>query len=215
MPEFSQSCIDAAYAHLRDVDNVVRGQLYGWQQDHGTYWWGGDLFHKLAWEIAYQNMTGEYADSVCDKLRRVLRIPTDEPLAPELIERLADVEIKESTGLTLNKSRAVLDLSRRVSSGELTLDLSYLDSLQERELEEEIKGFGIGPTTINHYRRYTLGHLDVINPTDHAIQRGLQLAYHLPSQPTSEQAEALMAKWSPYRAVGQWHMWELGQAKKA
>lgn len=212
MPEFEQSRIDAAYAHLDSVDEVFRSQRFGWNQDHGTYEYGGNLFDELVKEITYQGISGASADAAYAKLRQSCRVSEEDPIRPEdILNATSDQLSTPTTGLTTNKIRSLRDLASRVASGDLDLSLDHLDSCSDEELERQLGSvFGVGPGTVNHYRRYTLGHLDVINPANKKIQRGLQLAYSLKVLPSTEQAESMMAKWIPYRAIGQWHMWKLG-----
>ena len=213
MPEYSKSRIDSAYAHLDAVDEVFRQQRIGWNQDHGAYQYGGDPFDQLVREIAYQGISGPSADAAYGKLRRACLVPEGQLIGPEHILNATAGQMNVSiTGLTQSKIKSLQDLAARVASGDLNLTLAHLDSLAGDELERQLCAVhGIGPGTVNHYRRYTLGHLNVINPSNRSIQRGLQLAFGLQAMPSTEQAENMMEKWTPYRAVGQRHMWMLGK----
>ena len=213
MPEYSKSRIDSAYAHLDAVDEVFRQQRIGWNQDHGMYHYGGDPFDQLVREIAYQGINGPSADAAYRKLRRACLVQDGQLIRPQhILEATAEQLHTRTTGLTESKIKSLQDLATRVASGDFDLTIEHLDSLAGDELERQLcEVHGIGPGTVNHYRRYTLGHLNVINSSNRSIQRGLQLAFGLQAMPSSEQAENMMEKWTPYRAVGQWHMWMLGK----
>lgn len=212
MPTFRQSRIEAAYAHLKDVDSTLAAIFDDWPVEHGWFWHGGDLFDRLVAEICYQGITGASADAAHRKLKCSLGLGQEEPTTPELILEMTEAQFRTS-GLAGRKWKYLRDLANRVQRGDLVLEMDHLDGLSETELVEALSAvYGIGPVTINHYRRYTLGHLDVIYPGGKAIQRGLQIAYRLSERPDESKAAGIMAAWSPYRAVGQWHMWMLGSS---
>jgi len=109
-------------------------------------------------------------------------------------------------GLTRQKARYVVALAECVSNG--TLHLPGLASLEDAEVAAALQRVpGIGPWTASIFQLMALRRPDVWPPGDLALHMALRQLHVLPQLPTSDQAQALAAVWSPWRAVAARILW--------
>src|SRR6266704_2309017 len=136
---------------------------------------------------------------------------------PNVFETLVDAIISQqisvkaadalrAAGLSLQKTRYILDLTGRVASRELELErLSELDD--EAVITELIAVKGIGRWTAEMILMFSLGRPDVLPVDDLGFQEGVREAYGLESRPTRKELLERGEAWHPYRSIATWYMW--------
>ncbi|WP_309669145.1 hypothetical protein [Gemmatimonas sp.] len=109
-------------------------------------------------------------------------------------------------GVTRQKAAYLVALATHVTDGRL--DLQALPTLPDDEVLVALDRVpGIGPWTAQVYLLFSLGRPDAWPPGDLALHKALQHAYDLERAPSSREASALAAIWSPWRAVAARILW--------
>ena len=115
--------------------------------------------------------------------------------AGEVRDRL---EREGSIFATTSDTEVVLHLIAR--SRRPALEDAVVDALTEVK--------GIGRWTAQIFMIFCLGRLDVLPVDDLGILDGAHQLYDLPERPDAAAMTELAARWSPYRSVGSWYVWQ-------
>lgn len=119
---------------------------------------------------------------------------------------LAPDDALRSAGLSSQKIRYVRDLSERVTTGALSLDL--LSELPDEDvIATLVQVKGIGRWTAEMFLMFRLHRPDVLPLGDLGIVNAVKKAYRLRSVPTSARLLRLGEVWRPYRSVACWYLW--------
>ena len=118
-----------------------------------------------------------------------------------------------SAGLTRQKTRYLLGLSREVLDG--GLDLNALASDDDGTARRQLLGIvGIGPWTADIYLLMALGRPDIWPVGDLALATAMRRAKRLAVVPRSDEQLAMAHMWRPLRAVAArilWHAYLAGE----
>lgn len=115
-------------------------------------------------------------------------------------------ELLRGVGLSSQKTRYVRDLSRRVASGSLALEM--LSELPDVEVIEALTQVtGIGRWTAEMFLIFRLHRPDVLPVGDLGIVNAVKKAYRLRNVPTPARLMRLGEAWRPYRSVACWYLW--------
>ncbi|QJR37263.1 DNA-3-methyladenine glycosylase family protein [Gemmatimonas groenlandica] len=126
-------------------------------------------------------------------------------MQPEPILTLG-VDGLRALGQTRQKAAYLVALAQHVTDGRL--DLQALPTLPDDEVLVALERVpGIGPWTAQVYLLFSLGRPDAWPPGDLALHKALKAAYELERVPSSREASALAAIWSPWRAVAARILW--------
>jgi 3-methyladenine DNA glycosylase/8-oxoguanine DNA glycosylase len=163
-----------------------------------------DTYETLAESIVYQQLTGKAAASIFARLRKLTneeKFPT-----PQEILALPDADIR-SVGLSEAKTRAIIDLSRRMAEGALP-SIEQLTTMSDHQIVESLTTIrGIGVWTVEMLLIFRLGRMDVMPATDYGVRKGFARTYRLADLPTPKYLLGYAEKWRPYRTVASWYMW--------
>ena len=111
-----------------------------------------------------------------------------------------------SLGFTRQKARYVAGLAMQLESGAVSLE--RIARLPDTEAGQSLVQIpGIGPWTAGVYLLMALRRPDVWPPGDLGLHKSLAEVRGLSAVPTSEQAAAYAARWSPWRAVAARLLW--------
>ena len=109
-------------------------------------------------------------------------------------------------GFTRQKARYACELAEWTADGRLPL--ARLSRFEDREVGALLMQVpGIGPWTAGIYLLMALRRPDVWPPGDLALHKSLAKLEGLPRPPSSGEAEALAARWRPYRAAAARILW--------
>lgn len=164
-----------------------------------------DLFETIAWAIIGQQITVSFAA----KCKRALAEAYGELLNADgedyrLFPRpkvVADLEEADLLALQFSrqKARYVLNLARRVVSGEFAIDA--LPTLPTEEaLQQLMTLVGVGRWTAEYVLLRGLCRLDTLPAGDVALQRVIGQAY-LGRPATEAEVRALAEEWTPWRGL--------------
>ncbi len=162
-------------------------------------------FHSLARTIIYQQLAGNAAATIHDRVRTLTpgpRFPRAEELA-----RLSD-RVIQAAGISRNKLRALRDLTERVLDGRLKLrsvaradDATVIGQLTEIH--------GIGEWSAQMFLLFRLGRLDILPCGDLGVQEGLKRLDGLKTRPTPRELLARGECWRPLASVATWVLYQL------
>lgn len=124
-------------------------------------------------------------------------------------QRVADVSLEQlrSVGLSLNKARAIAQISELLS----TQALKFPDQVNASNIEQlrtELLAIpGIGPWTVNYTLMRGFAWLDGSLHGDAAVRRYLQVLLNK-EQLSAKQTEQWLEQFSPWRALVAAHLWQ-------
>lgn len=112
----------------------------------------------------------------------------------------------QAAGFTRQKAGYAVALAARVAEG--TLSLARLHRLGDEEVHGRLVEVpGIGPWTASIYLLMALRRPDVWPPGDLALHKALARLHGVSSPLSTADAEALAARWRPFRAVAARILW--------
>lgn len=168
---------------------------------------GGDYYESLVQSIVYQQLSGYAADAIYKKLLKEL----EGEVTPQRMSKLGEEQFKKA-GISPQKIKYITDLTNKVISGEL--ELRGLEQFENEDIISKLTEVkGIGRWTAQMFLIFTLGRLDVLPLNDLGFRRALQKQYNLKGKVTDKRIEKIAKKWSPYKTVGVWMLWESDNIK--
>ena len=127
------------------------------------------------------------------------------PLTPESFLRLDDATLK-AVGFSRQKTVYGRNLARSIAEGDL--DLNALASMDDAAVRSElVKIKGIGRWTTDIYLLMVLRRPDIWPTGDLALATAAQKLKGLKTRPTTDELEAMSARWRPWRAVAARILW--------
>ncbi|CAL9074659.1 unnamed protein product, partial [Musa textilis] len=168
-------------------------------------------FHALARSILYQQLAFKAATSV---YTRFLSLCGGEAgVVPEAVLALNPHQLRQ-IGVSGRKASYLHDLARKYHSGILSdAAIVAMDDKSLFTMLTMVKG--IGAWSVHMFMIFSLHRPDVLPVGDLGVRKGVQMLYSLEDVPRPSQMEQLCERWRPYRSVGSWYMWRLGEARGA
>jgi DNA-3-methyladenine glycosylase II len=124
--------------------------------------------------------------------------------APERLSVLDRYDLRV-VGLSKNKSRFIVEMSKDVAAGKL--DLESMKSMNtERAREALLTINGVGRWTANYALIRGLGRVDVVPYDDLGIRDAVGLSYKGGERATSEEAEAFLSKFGSYAGLAAYYL---------
>lgn len=121
---------------------------------------------------------------------------------------LTEPQLRE-IGISGRKASYLHDLSQHFLSGALSDE--KLIVMEEDELVTALTAVkGIGVWSAHMFMIFWLHKPDVLPVGDLGIRKGFQKLYQLKAVPTVAQMEELASSWRPYRSLGAWYLWRVG-----
>ncbi len=168
------------------------------------------IFEALSWAIICQQISVSVAVTIRRRLIQLAALRHSSGLYcfPD-VQHVADFSEDDlrQAGLSQNKARCLLTLSRMIAAGELMLEYSGEALSVERTREQLLKIRGIGPWTVNYALLRGFGWLDGSLHGDLAMRRGLQKLLGTTDPVSEQQAQQWLAPFSPWRALIAVHLW--------
>lgn len=166
-----------------------------------------NVFQAFTRSIIYQQLHGKAAFAIYSRLLDHLKIDEKE-LNPEMLVRKKIPTLKK-LGISENKARSILELSRRMVDG----DIPEMASLRKLSNEEIIRVMtevkGIGPWTVEMFLIFHMGREDVSASGDYGLRKGLMVLNRLKELPKPKEFQELMEPYRPYRSYASWYLWRL------
>lgn len=188
--------------HLRQADRVI-SQLI---DEVGPYVVRDpvDPYEALVRTIMFQQLTGQAATTILNRLLALTGSPGRYPTAAELLAT-SDDEFR-SAGVSRQKASYLRDLADSIERG--LIDFNSLPEVSDADVIDRLTAVkGVGLWTAQMFLMFQLQRLDVLPVGDVGVRRGMEIAYGLGGPPSTQQALTLGEVWAPYRTIGSWYMW--------
>ncbi|WOK95648.1 hypothetical protein Cni_G04355 [Canna indica] len=199
--------IAAAIRHLRAADPHL-GRVID-AHEPPTFQCLHPPFHALARSILYQQLAFKAAAAV---YARFLSLCGGEAgVVPEAVLDLTPHQLRQ-IGVSARKASYLHDLARKYHSGILSdAAIVAMDDKSLFTMLTMVKG--IGAWSVHMFMIFSLHRPDVLPVGDLGVRKGVQMLYGLEEVPRPSQMEQLCERWRPFRSVGSWYMWRLGEVK--
>lgn len=169
-----------------------------------------DPFDGLVWAIVGQQINLAFAYTLRRRLIERASYPVDRGLwLPPSPQMVAALEPDDLTALSFSRAKAsyVIGAAREVSEGRLPLSDMTLSSATR--VERSLRAVrGIGPWSAHYLMMRSYGFLDCVPVGDTGLTSGLQRFFSLQERPGREETLALMQRFSPYRSLATFHLWQ-------
>ena len=199
--------LEAAYAHLRDIDPVLAALVDRVGRPDPFDWPGAqpcadDLFAGLVMHIVGQQISIPAALAV---FGRLLTRAGPAPLDPGRVADLPPEELR-SLGLSGAKGRAIHELALAVMQGDVDLDaLRHQDDATATARLTSLRG--IGPWSAQMFLIHQLRRPDVFPEGDIGLQRAVHHTWSLEERPTPHVLAARATAWAPVRSYAAALLW--------
>ena len=202
--------INSATSYLCDVDPIMAKAIE--RVGPCTLVPNPQLFETLIDAIISQQISVKAADAIMGRLRTALHAEAEGTISPHQLLTIEEDTLR-AVGLSPQKMRYIRDLTERVVSGELNLEL--LGGLEDEEvISELVKVKGIGRWTAEMMLIFSLGRPDVLPVDDLGFLEGVREAYSLESRPTPKEMRIKGELGRPYRTFATWYMWGIQRLKR-
>jgi DNA-3-methyladenine glycosylase II len=183
--------------HDPKIEEVLRTvDLKDWFEERRS----DDHFFNLAREIVYQQLAGRAASAIFARFEKLV----GGKVKPETVVTIPDQALRE-VGLSWAKAKYVKDLATKTISGEVVL--TNLHKLDDGAVITELtKVKGIGQWTAEMFLMFTLHRENIFSHGDLGLRNGFAKLYGI-ENPTKEQIEIVVSKWSPYKSYGSVALW--------
>lgn len=194
--------------HLRASDPIMRASidLVG----PFTLRLERNRFRMLVRSIVSQQISTSAARSIRKRLEQLV--------APARVtaQRLAGLDRDQlrSAGLSNQKATYILDLTEKVTNGDLRL--RNVGRMSDEDVISELtKVKGIGYWTAQMFLIFSLGRLDVLPHDDLGIRTAIRDLYELDKLPDKTTSERIARPWRPYASLASWYCWRSLERRKA
>jgi len=161
----------------------------------------GTHYQALVRSIIFQQLSGKAAGTILGRFNALY----DGTPEPHAVLATHDERLR-SVGLSRQKIAYLRDLSSKVTTGELPLDLVH--EMEDDDLIEHlVQVKGIGRWTAQMFLMFRLGRPDVLPELDLGIQNAIKRAYRKRKRPAPKDVRKIGAKWSPHSTVACWYLW--------
>jgi DNA-3-methyladenine glycosylase II len=159
------------------------------------------FFESLCHAIVNQQLSDKAAMTIYTRL--VDLIP-DKKVIPENIMKLSDEQMR-GAGVSYQKIKYMKDLAQKVI--DKTVDLESLPSMSDEDVIQTLTQIkGIGRWTAEMFLMFSLGREDIFSHGDLGLRNAIKKLYGN-DNPTVEEVESIVAKWSPYRSWASRILW--------
>ncbi|HEY8598140.1 MAG TPA: Ada metal-binding domain-containing protein [Thermomicrobiales bacterium] len=169
-----------------------------------------DPFNALVWAITGQQITLAFTYTLRRRLIERIGVPFAEDLyAPPTAEAVAALESTDLIALGFSRAKAdyLSGAARAVADG--SLPLSTLADKSATQIERTLLAVrGIGPWSAHYILMRHFGFLNCVPLGDAGLTAALQRFFALEKRPDKRETLALMARFSPYRSLATFHLWQ-------
>jgi AraC family transcriptional regulator of adaptative response / DNA-3-methyladenine glycosylase II len=169
-----------------------------------------DPFDALVWAVVGQQVNLPFAYRLRRRLIERVSGEIGEGLfAPPSPEAVAALEPDDLGELQFSRAKAgyLVDAARSVVDGRLPL--TALHGKSATRIERTLLAVrGIGPWSAHYLMMRCFGFLDCVPLGDTGLATGLERFFALDARPDKQDQLALMSRFSPYRSLATFHLWQ-------
>jgi DNA-3-methyladenine glycosylase II len=159
-------------------------------------------FYNLTRSITSQQLSTKSAAAI---FNRFVELFPDKMPTPEKVLKISDEKLR-IIGYSRTKITYIKDLSQKVLSNEI--ELENIGKLKDEEIIEHLtKVKGIGVWTVEMFLISSLAREDIFSHGDLGLKNAIKKLYNL-ENPTREDIEKIISKWSPYRTYASRLLWK-------
>lgn len=199
-----------AEAYLRRRDRKLAALI----DTHGPAHLGRrrrDPFHVLCGSIISQQLSTKAADTI--QARVAAATGAGSRFTPAHLLGVAHDQLR-ACGLSNAKAMWLRALAEATHTG--ALDFRALRKLDDEAAIERLDALpGIGRWTAEMFLIFALDRLDIFSLGDVGLRNGLNRLHNGGAPLDLDAVLAITARWAPYRSVGSWYLWRLGDAAAA
>ena len=161
-----------------------------------------DYFIALCDEIVSQQLSIKVSDVIFGRFKMLF--PKGK-ITAEGVLKLSHEQLR-GVGMSNAKAKYIRDLAEKVEQKEVHLE--KLKNMSDEEVIVELtKIKGIGRWTAEMFLMFTLGREDIFSHGDLGLKNAIIRLYKI-ENPTKEEIEKIVIKWSPYRTYACRILWE-------
>jgi AraC family transcriptional regulator of adaptative response / DNA-3-methyladenine glycosylase II len=169
-----------------------------------------DPFDGLVWAIVGQQINLPFAYTLRRRLIERVSRPAGEGLyVPPAPEAVAALEVEALLPLSFSRAKAgyLIGAARSVVDGRLPLEA--LAGVSATRIERTLRAVrGIGPWSAHYMMMRSFGFLDCVPLGDVVLLSSLKQFFALDERPGKSETLALMERFSPYRSLAAFHLWQ-------
>lgn len=158
-------------------------------------------FAALVESIIGQQLSIKAADTIIKRVKKL----GDGKLDPKVLGKIPARKLR-GAGCSEHKTRAVRELSKAVTSGQLNLR-SIRSKSEEEILELLLPLHGIGKWTVEMFLIFQLGRIDIWPVGDLGVRRGWEKVHRLKEEIDPSELIKAGEKFRPFRSHLAWYCW--------
>lgn len=160
------------------------------------------LFVSLCSSIINQQLSNKAAATIFSRFKTLF------PKGKITSEKLTKISMEKlrSVGISSQKSNYLKDLATKINSKEVELE-KFTKLTDDAVIEQLISIKGIGRWTAEMFLMFALGREDVFSYGDLILRKSVQKLYGFKNEPTLEEVEKIIIKWSPYKTYASRVLW--------
>lgn len=166
------------------------------------------LYPALVRPIIHQQVNMSFAISLTEQFVKTYGFEIEGvPFfpSPETVAQLNPEDLR-SLRFSQRKAEYIIDLSKKIVSGELNLEEIGQKS-DEEVVKELVKIRGVGPWTAQSFLLFGLGRKNLFPMADIGLQNAIRRLYKLDRKPTYEEMENYSKEWHPYLSYASFYLW--------
>ncbi len=192
--------LQTAIKHLSEKDEVMASIISQVGSCGITH--RKNYYKALVHSIMAQQISVKASQSIAKRFYQLI----GQKLEPSNVLKHSIDELR-SVGLSIQKATYIRDLSEKFAQNENIYNHLGQYSDEEAIMKlTEVKGIGIW--TAQMFLIFSLGRLDILPLDDVGFQNAFQKYYKMKKRPSPNYLEKMSKKWSPYRSVAVWYLWE-------
>ena len=160
------------------------------------------LFYELAQSIVGQQISAKVADIIW---KRIVSYSDCKKSFLVYISQ-SSLEWAREQGLSQRKHEYIKSIAKKIVSNKLSLKAAK--NLSDDDARNFLLSLrGIGPWTAEMFLMFAYKRLDVFSIGDIALRRAISEIYNI-DQEDQKEIIKISKRWSPYRSVVCWYLWE-------
>jgi DNA-3-methyladenine glycosylase II len=192
--------LQAAIKHLSEKDEIMASIIN--QVGSCGITRRKNYYKALVHSIMAQQISVKASQSIAKKFYQLI----GQKLKPSNVLKFSIEELR-TVGLSIQKATYIRDLSEKFAQNENIYNHLGQYSDEEAIMKlTEVKGIGLW--TAQMFLIFSLGRLDILPLDDVGFQNAFQKYYKMKKRPSPKYLERMSKKWSPYRSVAVWYLWE-------
>ena len=167
-----------------------------------------NLFDSLANSIISQQLSVQVVKNI---KRKLYELGAVEKFNPDLFITSSYEDLR-NCGMSKAKCDYTKGLANRIKKDPDFLQ-NMINETDEKVISDLTTIKGIGVWTAQMFLLFALKRLDIFSAKDAGLMRGVKLTYFNGTLPATEELENITGRWSPYRSIGSWYMWQVANAQ--